>query len=74
MCRKVIIDSNSNLQENTAENKNFSKNQKKSANNRIEVTIGNLSRGWKISFQQFQVTTSKNWALKKKLEREQVRS
>ena len=55
-------------------NSNFSKNKKKSACSRIEVTTGNLSRDRKFSFQQFQVTTSKNLALKKKLKREQVKS
>ena len=53
---------------------NFSKNQKKSACSRIEVTTGNLSRHRKLSFQQLQVTTSTNLSLKKKLKREQVKS
>ena len=53
---------------------NFSKNQKKSACSRIEVTARNLSHDRKLSFQQLQVTTSTNLALKKKLKREQVES
>ena len=70
----MVIDSNSNLQKNTTEKSNFSKNQKKLSCNRIEVTTGNLSRYRKLSFQQLQVTTSSNLALKKKLKHEQVKS
>ena len=70
----MIIDSNFKLQENTTEKSNFSKNKKKSACSRIEVTTRNLSRDKKLSSQQFQVTTATNLAFKKKLKHEQVKS
>ena len=70
----MINDLNSNLQENTAENQLLAKIRRNQPTAELKSKNWNLSRDRKFSFQQIQVTTSTNLALKKKLKREKVKS